>query len=172
MNCDWLKSRMTYEVIIYLIILLLSLGVFFHAWNLDVPDAFITAPGLMPIITVILLLGLVFANLLKIFLNESTPQKEELSINENIGLDYKSLALVIIYICLVGQINYELNIPIPYRFYTLTSFEFISFIFISLIMKRASDKSFIYCFLVSFITVLTLAIIFKYGFGMIMPFSY
>lgn len=170
MNFNWLKSRISYEAIIYLIVLFFALGVFFHAWNLDVPESLITAPGLMPIITAIALLGLVSIKLVKIFFNPVPT--EELNTNENFNLDYTSLVLVIIYIFLVGQINYEYNVQTPYGFYTLTSFEFISFIFISLIMKAASAKSFIYCFLISFITILTLAIIFKYGFGMLMPFSY
>jgi len=148
--------------------------------RLDVPGDVLTAPGLLPFATSLTLL--LMAIILGVTAVRAGGANDFTQVVRRAAGAYvaseddrRSLLLVgivIAYVVLVGTINFDLRLPTPVFVFRLSSYEVISIAVITSIMKLYWKAPFLRCFLVSLVTIETLAIIFRYGFGIIMPESF
>ncbi|MBT5030775.1 MAG: hypothetical protein HOM55_00605 [Proteobacteria bacterium] len=157
-----------------------AMAVAIMSLQLDVPDSVSTAPGLLPFITSVslffmaLLLGFKALkaggtqNFVKTFSAATATWFAGSEEQRSILL----VAIVVAYIVLVGNISFDLRLPTPLFIFRLSSYEVISVITVTLIMKLFWRAPLTRCFLVSFFTIETLATIFRYGFGILMPESF
>lgn len=143
--------------------------------RLEVPDTRFTAPGLLPFITALALLGMslvlglravragaleragtAFSSAAATYLGSSEERRAWL-----LGL------LVLAYVVLVAQLSFEL--PVALVGYALSAFEVVSVFTITILLKLFWRASLLRCFLVASIAVEVLALAFRFGFNMIMP---
>ncbi len=141
----------------------------------EVPDTRFTAPGLLPFITGLALLGMslvlgvravragalsgagaAFSRAWAAYFASSEERRTWL-----LG------ALVLAYVVLVAQLSFEL--PVPLVGYALSAYEVISVLMITLLLRLFWRASLLRCFLVSVFAVEALALAFRFGFNMIMP---
>ncbi len=143
--------------------------------RLEVPDARFTAPGLLPFVTGLALLGMslvlalravragalrgagaAFASAAAAYFASSEERRAWL-----LG------ALVLAYVVLVAQLSFEL--PVPLVGYALSAFEVVSVFTITILLKQFWRASLLRCFIVALVAVEVLALAFRFGFNMIMP---
>lgn len=143
--------------------------------RLEVPDTRFTAPGLLPFVTGLALLGMsVVLALRAIRAGALAHVGAGLTgaIGRYVGSAEERRAwllagLVLGYVVLVAQLSFEL--PVPLVPYALSAYEIISVLVVGLILKLFWRASVLRCFLVSLIVVEALALAFRFGFNMIMP---
>ena len=70
---------------------------------------------------------------------------------------------------LVAFINFELRLPTPLFVLQISSYEVISVIMVTWVLRIFWGASLLRCFLPTLITVEALAFVFRYGFGILMP---
>ena len=147
--------------------------------RLDVPGSFYTAPGLLPFITgfTLLLMALTLGV-------RAIRAGAKMSVAGLLGIPLKMIrgflsaknwrrpiltALVVTYVLLVAFINFELRLPTPLFVLQISSYEVISVIMVTWVLRIFWGASLLRCFLTTLITVEALAFVFRYGFGILMP---
>lgn len=147
--------------------------------RLDVPGSFYTAPGLLPFITgfTLLLMALTLGV-------RAIRAGAKMSVAGLLGISSKMIrgflsaknwrrpiltALVVTYVLLVAFINFELRLPTPLFVLQISSYEVISVIMVTWVLRIFWGASLLRCFLTTLITVEALAFVFRYGFGILMP---
>lgn len=165
------------------VIALLSIATMVFSARLDVPGSIFTAPGLLPFVTgltllmMALLLGaqavLAGASVSAAGLLSSPARAwREFLVGEENRRTLLLMAIVLAYVLLVAFINFNLRIPTPVFVFELSSYEVISVIMVAWILRLFWKASLPRCFIVTLISVVTLASIFRYGFGILMPETY
>ena len=157
-----------------------AIAVAIMSLQLDSPDSISTAPGLLPVITSLSLLFMAILLGFKAlkaggtqgFAKAFRQATESWFASEEERRAMLLIAIVVAYVLLVGSINFNLRLPTPLFTFQLSSYELISALTITLIMKMFWKASLTRCFVVSALTVLGLATIFRYGFGIVMPESF
>ena len=149
------------------------------SFRLDVPGSFYTAPGLLPSITgfTLLLMALTLGV-------RAIRAGAKMSVAGLLGIPSKMIrgflsaknwrrpiltALVVTYVLLVAFINFELRLPTPLFVLQISSYEVISVIMVTWVLRIFWGASLLRCFLTTLITVEALAFVFRYGFGILMP---
>jgi len=149
------------------------------SFRLDVPGSFYTAPGLLPFITgfTLLLMALTLGV-------RAIRAGAKMSVAGLLGIPSKMIrgflsaknwrrpiltALVVTYVLLVAFINFELRLPTPLFVLQISSYEVISVIMVTWVLRIFWGASLLRCFLTTLITVEALAFVFRYGFGILMP---
>ena len=149
------------------------------SFRLDVPGSFYTAPGLLPFITgfTLLLMALTLGV-------RAIRAGAKMSVAGLLGISSKMIrgflsaknwrrpiltALVVTYVLLVAFINFELRLPTPLFVLQISSYEVISVIMVTWVLRIFWGASLLRCFLTTLITVEALAFVFRYGFGILMP---
>jgi hypothetical protein len=155
---------------------LIAIAIMIYSVGLDVPGMINTAPGLLPFVTATILFCLsayLFYQSIQ-SLDEIKSSINNLSLFiDNESLRFFILFLIVIsYVLSVGLINFELSLNILSFIFLFSSYEFFSITFVTLITKIFWAKSLMRCFIVVLITVETMALIFRYGFGISMPQSF
>jgi hypothetical protein len=158
----------------------LAIAVMVMSLRLDVPGEIFTAPGLLPFATsVTLLLMAIILGVIAIraggaddFTGAARQAAGAFFANEDDRRSLLLVGIVIAYVVLVGIINFDLRLPTSVFVFRLSSYEVISVAVITSILKLYWKAPLLRCFLVSLVTIETLAIIFRYGFGIIMPESF
>ena len=147
--------------------------------RLDVPGSFYTAPGLLPFITgfTLLLMALTLGV-------RAIRAGAKMSVAGLLGISSKMIrgflsaknwrrpiltALVVTYVLLVAFINFELRLPTPLFVLQISSYEVISVIMVTWVLRIFWGSSLLRCFMTTLITVEALAFVFRYGFGILMP---
>ena len=148
--------------------------------QLDAPDGLYTAPGLLPFITSLSLL--LMALLLGTKSLQAGGAREFTKAFRQAAEAYFSsaeerramllIAIVVVYVLLVGTISFDLHLPTPVFDFRISSYEVISVVISTLIMRLFWKAPLMRCALVSVLTILILASIFRYGFGIVMPESF
>ena len=149
------------------------------SFRLDVPGSFYTAPGLLPFITgfTLLLMALTLGV-------RAIRAGAKMSVAGLLGISSKMIrgflsaknwrrpmltALVVTYVLLVAFINFELRLPTPLFVLQISSYEVISVIMVTWVLRIFWGASLLRCFMTTLITVEALAFVFRYGFGILMP---
>ena len=147
--------------------------------RLDVPGSFYTAPGLLPFITgfTLLLMALTLGV-------RAIRAGAKMSVAGLLGISSKMIrgflsaknwrrpiltALVVTYVLLVAFINFELRLPTPLFVLQISSYEVISVIMATWVLRIFWGSSLLRCFMTTLITVEALAFVCRYGFGILMP---
>jgi hypothetical protein len=148
--------------------------------RLDVPGSIFTAPGLLPFLTSLSLFLMALslaANSLRAGAgkNFAASTRKAAAAYFNGIEDRRALLLVSIvvaYVVLVGSINFNLRLPTPLFVFQVSSYEIVSIVVVTLILRLFWQAPTGRCFLVSVATIEVLATIFRYGFGILMPESF
>ena len=147
--------------------------------RLDVPGSFYTAPGLLPFITgfTLLLMALTLGARairagakinMAALLGGSLSMTRGLWSAENRRRPILTV-LVVTYVLLVAFINFELRFPTPLFELQISSYEVISVIMVTWLLRMFWKASLLRCFVTTLITVEALASVFRYGFAILMP---
>ncbi len=156
-----------------LLLSIFSIIVMVLSLNLDVPGSLYTAPGLLPFVASLALLILSILLAIKTIKSKASFKTRKLNLDLATTQENKRtlllLALISIYIFTVGFTRFEFIIPMVFFDYRLSSFQIISTIMITVIVKIFWDKKILRCFSIVFIVVESLSAIFRYGFGILMP---
>lgn len=156
-----------------------ALGIYAMAMSLtfDSPESIFTAPGLLPFITGFSLLIMCFFLGLKGVREGGAQGLLQAPINalRSFVADEEGrrammlMVIVLLYVLLVGLINFELRFPNPVVELRLSSFEVVSFAMTAWVLRMFWRKTWLRCGVVSFLMVEGLASIFRYGFSIPMP---
>jgi len=158
-----------------ILVAIVSSTVMAASLRLDVPDTRFTAPGLLPFITGLALLamslvlglravragalsrtGTPFSKIAMAYLRSSEERRAWL-----LG------AIVLAYVILVAQLDFELTLP--FVGYVISTYEIVSVLLISLVLKLFWRASLLRCILAALLGVEFLALAFRFGFNMLMP---
>jgi hypothetical protein len=145
--------------------------------RLDVPGSVFTAPGLLPLVTAgtLLIMAFVLGNkAIRAGGARGFGRAVPVALGNFFADDEGRRALlltgiVVAYVVLVGQVSFEWRFSMPLLDLEISSYEVLSFLVVTLILKIFWRSSFWRCALISLVTVEALAAIFRYGFGIIMP---
>ena len=165
------------------IALFAALAVFFSI-RLEVPGSIHTAPGLLPVIagsTLFVMAAGLGARAIRDGAGRGplaglpkycAKAVRGIGSNEETRRALLLVAMVTGYVLLVALVNFDLSLPA--RFFTLrvSSYEVISVIMVTWILKVFWQASLARCFVTALIAVEVLAAIFRYGFGIPMPSAY
>jgi hypothetical protein len=155
---------------------LLGMLTMIFSLRLAIPGSIYTAPGLLPFIVgfTLFLMALILGvqatragalTISDVFITDSpiTGWSEE---------DRRRLmlaALIVIYVLLVAFVNFNWRIPgAPFGF-VISSYEVISVIMVTWILYLFWRAPIMRCFTITVVVVELLAVIFRYGFGILMP---
>ena len=144
---------------------------------LDVPGSAYTAPGLLPcvigftllVMAIALGLSAVRAGGADDLLGGSLRAAQTYFSHEEGRRALVLIALVVLYVLLVALIDFDLTFPTPVLLLEVSSFEVISILMVSGILRLFWRAPLLRCLGVALVTVLVLAAIFRYGFGIVMP---
>ena len=143
--------------------------------GLAVPDTRFTAPGLLPFVTGLALLGMSVALAVRA-LRAGALRGVGASFSSAATVYFSSTeerrawllgALVLAYVVLVAQLKFEL--PLPLVDYALSTYEVVSILTVTVVLKLFWRASLLRCLFVSLLAVEVLALAFRFGFNMIMP---
>jgi len=160
---------------------LLAIAAMVFSIRLDVPGALYTAPGLLPFITglTLFMMAVVLGTRAVRAGGTSGSLRKFTAGAVNAATDYlndeegrRTLLLVSIvtaYVLLVAFINFDLRFPTPIFTFQLSSYEVISVVMITWILRLFWKASSLRCFVVALVTIEVLVTIFRYGFGILMP---
>tara|TARA_B100001123_G_C15093533_1_gene940628 strand:+ start:439 stop:1029 length:591 start_codon:yes stop_codon:yes gene_type:complete len=155
---------------------LLAMLTMFFSLRLSVPGSLYTAPGLLPFIVGATLLLMAFILAVQAIQAGALSNLGKVSISSSI-LHWSEEAqrrlllavLIVAYVLLVAFVNIDFRIPfIPFN-YQISSYEVISVIMVTYILKIFWKGSLVQCLLITTVLVESLTIIFRYGFGILMP---
>ena len=156
---------------------LFALAAMYFALTLQVPDNLLTAPGLLPFLTAVTLLAMAvglgvkafraggsFAELRGVFetarraVGQQEPRRALVLI-----------ATVVLYVVAVDQVPFELTIPTSAFVLAFSSYELISGIVLTFLLKLFWGAAILRCLLVAFVWIVILANIFRFGFHILLP---
>lgn len=158
-------------------IALFALLVMFFALRLPNPGRPPTAPGLLPFFTglalLIMAVGLgirsVGAGGAKGLLQgPGKGLRSYFSDVENLRA-LLLIGIIILYVIVVNQIAFDLRLPTPIFVFQFSSYELISIITLTLILKIFWRATWGRCFLLSAFWIIALASVFRYGFHILLP---
>ena len=143
--------------------------------GLEIPDTHFTAPGLLPFVTGLALLGMslvlavraICAGGLRDAIAAFLTTAAAYFASQEEGRAWLLGSLVLAYVILVAQFSFEL--PVPFVSYALSAYEVISVLITTTLLKLFWRASFLRCFIVSLVAIEVLALAFRFGFNMIMP---
>ena len=156
-----------------------GLGIYAMGMSLtfDSPDTVFTAPGLLPFLTGLTLLLMCIALGIKAFREGGAEDMWNAPLrgfrlfwaDDEGRRALQLMSIVFLYVLLVALIEFEWSIPTPWIELKLSSYEVVSFVIITFILRMLWKKSWLRCFIVTFIMVEALASIFRYAFHILMP---
>jgi hypothetical protein len=160
-----------------IVIGLIALGASLEALTFESPDQVLTAPGMPPFLTGVSLL--IMSLVLGIRAVRAGGAAEPVA---RLKRTWASAAadtetrrtflvafIVTAYIVLVGMINFELRVETPWLDLAITSYEIVSIAVTTLMLRLFWKGPRLQCFVISALTVLAIASIFRYAFAIIMP---
>ena len=154
-----------------------ALIVMFLALRMPNPGTPFTAPGLLPFFTglalLIMAVGLgirsVSAGGVKGLLQgRGKALQGYFSDVENLRA-LLLIGIIVLYVILVKLIAFDLRLPTPIFVFQFSSYELISIITLTLILKIFWRATWLRCFLVSAFWIVALASVFRYGFHILLP---
>jgi hypothetical protein len=156
-----------------------ALAIYAMAMSLtfDSPGSLFTAPGLLPFLTgATLLIMCIFLGIKGVreggaegWIGAPIRALQTFIADDEGRRGMMLMGIVFLYILLVGLIDFELEWRTQILDFKLSSYEVISFVMITWILKIFWQKPVVQCFIVSFLMVEALASTFRYGFSILMP---
>jgi hypothetical protein len=158
----------------------IALALAVSSLGLQVPDDFSTAPGLLPLLVGAALLAMSLAlavrairdGALRGVLGGQPDGARRGAPAPGARRTLVLMALVTLYVVLVGAVEFDLRVPTPFMELAFSSYELISIALVAFIMSLFSAMRPARCVLVAALTIETIALMFRYGFGIVMPAMY
>jgi hypothetical protein len=157
------------------VIAVFGIAVMVLSVQLEVPDMLATAPGLLPFLTggslVLMATGLAFRSIraggLRGRLYRPDPRHwlAAAEIRRTIGL----MSVVFVYIVAVDLVWFEVDIPLGFFALPFSSFELISAIALTIILKLFWRAALWRCGLVALLYAMALTNVFRFGFVILLP---
>ena len=154
-----------------------ALFVMVLALRMSSPDTVFTAPGLLPFLTglslLIMAIGLGIRSVGRggvrdLFQRQGKGVRTYLAETEN-RRTLLLIGIIILYVIVTNQIAFDLRFPTGFFVFHFSSYELLSIISLTLILRIFWRKTLLRCFLVSVCWTLALASIFRYGFHILLP---
>ena len=160
----------------------IAIGVFamaamYFALTMQVSDNVLTAAGLLPFLTALTLLAMAIGLAVKAFrAGGSLADLRGLYATARHAVGQQEtrralvlIATVVLYVVAVDQLAFELTIPTPAFVVAFSSYELISGIALTFLLKLFWGAAILRCLLVAFVWILILANIFRFGFNILLP---
>jgi len=155
----------------------LACAVMLLSLDLDRPEGISTAPGLLPFVTAAALLAMALSLGWRAVRQgaaraplEAFAAAARAAVASTEDRRAALLAmLVLAYVLLVASISFELRVSTTYFDFVLSGYELVSIAVVTTVLRIFWRASLLRCLLVSAACVEVLALIFRYGFNMIMP---
>ena len=141
------------------------------------PGTIFTAPGLLPFLTGLALLmmaaGLGYRSVRASGAKEllQGPGKSVRTYFADIE-NWRTLlviGIIVLYVVLTQQIAFDLRFPTKFFVFSFSSYELISIITLTLVLRIFWRKTLVRCLLVSTVWIIALASVFRYGFHILLP---
>jgi hypothetical protein len=159
-------------------IAVLSLLAMFLATQLRAPDSIFTAPGLLPLFTGFTLLLMAVGLGIKAMREGGArvfqgPWKgiRNYCANEETRRVLLLIGIIIVYVILVDRVTFDLRVPTGVFDLRFSSYELLSIVVLTLILRLFWRSTLLRCFLVSGLWIIALASVFRYGFHILLPGS-
>lgn len=141
------------------------------------PGTVFTAPGLLPFLTGLALLimaaGLGFRSVraggVKALLQGPGKSVRVYFADIENWRTLLVIGIIVIYVILTQQIAFDLRFPTKFFVFSFSSYELISIITLTLILRIFWRKTLVRCLLVSTLWIIALASVFRYGFHILLP---
>jgi hypothetical protein len=164
------------DLIAAAVLVVISFAAIALAFQLDSPGEVWTAPGLLPILTGITLLAMAAGLALKAVragaLKMSMPFRVAwLWLNEESRRTLLLMVITAVYVFLLDLVNFDLRMPAGGFEFRFSSYEAISIVALTLMLKLFWRAAISRCFLISLVWVIALASVFRYGFHILLPGS-
>ncbi len=149
------------------------------ALRLQTPAGVFTSPGLLPFFTGLTLLLMAMslgvgavrqgaARGMRQALRHGVEQAfTQADMRRVLGL----IGLIVVYIILVDRFSFDLRLPLGFFVWRFSSYELISIIMLTLILRFFWRGAWPRCVLVSVVWIVALASVFRYGFHLLLPGS-
>ncbi len=154
-----------------------ALFVMVLALRMPRPGTVFTAPGLLPFLTglslLIMAIGLGIRSVGRggvrdLFQRQDKGVRKYLGETENLRT-LLLIGIIILYVIVTNQIAFDRDLPIGFFVFHFSSYELVSIISLTLILKIFWRSTLLRCFLVSVCWTLALASVFRYGFHILLP---
>ena len=154
-----------------------ALFVMVLALRMSSPGSVFTAPGLLPFLTglslLIMAIGLGIRSVGRggvrdLFQRQGKGARKNFAETENLRT-LLLIGIIILYVIVTNQIAFDLRFPAGFFAFHFSSYELLSIITLTLILRIFWRKTVLRCFLVSVCWTLALASIFRYGFHILLP---
>lgn len=160
-------------------IAVLSLIVMFLAMRLQSPGHLATAPGLLPFVTGLTLFMMAVGLGVQAMRERHTTNRfQDLGkimwraiSTEETRRALLLISIVVVYVVLVDYITFDLRLPVGGFDFRLSSYECISVVALTLILKCFWRGTLIRCGLIALVWIIALASVFRYGFHILLPGS-
>ena len=156
-----------------------GLAAMYFAWDLDIPDSIYTAPGLLPMLTGITLVGM--AGGLARFAYKHGASFQVFKVRKRATVQFMAdeenrrglvlIAIIAVYVAAIDLLGFDLRLPLGSFTFQFGSYELFSIITLMIILKLFWRARFLHCALVSVGWVMALASVFRYGFRILLPGS-
>jgi hypothetical protein len=158
-------------------IAVLSLTAVVLALDLPRPDNILTAAGLLPVLTGVSLLVMAAALGLIAIRDgalKGMPPTGGRVFRDILGNEERRrvlllVGLVVLYIAVLDLVTFDLRFPTPFHTFRFGSFEAVSIPLIALILRIFWRAPLLHCSVVSILSVLSLAAVFRDGFKILLP---
>lgn len=173
------RSNPGKDLIASAVIAVLSLLTMLLALRLPAPGGVSTAPGLLPFVTgLTLFMMAVGLGVQAMRTRHASNRLQQVKKNvwrailaEETRRVLLLLAIIIAYVVLVDRITFDLRLPIGGFDLRLSSYECISIVALTLILKYFWRGTFLRCGLIALVWIIALASVFRYGFHILLPGS-
>ncbi len=151
----------------------------YFAWGLDVPGSPYTAPGLLPILTGLSLLGMAGGLARRAWKAGASTQvfdyKKRLTVqfmaDEENRRGILLIAIIAVYVFAIDFFGFDLRLPVAGFSLQFGSYELFSILALFAILKIFWRATSLHCALVAIGWVMALATVFRYGFRILLPGS-
>jgi hypothetical protein len=162
-----------------LVIGAVSLIAIYLAVAMPVLDSVLTAPGLLPFLVGLSLLAMSAGLGIRAIRNGATLRPSRMrttaspSTEANIekGRVAFLIGLVAVYVVAVDLVTFDIDIPTPFFRFSFSSYELVSAVVLTILLKMFWRATLPRCLLVSVVWVIVLASIFRDGFRILLPGS-
>lgn len=151
----------------------------YFAWGLDIPDSIYTAPGLLPMLTGITLVGM--AGGLARYAYKQGASFQVFDYKKRVLVQFLSdeenrrglllILIIALYVASIDVFGFDLRFPLGFFTFQFGSYELFSIIALMIILKLFWRARYLHCALVSVGWVMSLAAVFRYGFRILLPGS-
>lgn len=157
---------------------LFGLLAMYLAWDLEIPDSIYTAPGLLPMLTGITLVGMAMGLARHAYNKRAAPigdgetdQKPPFFADPENRRGTLLIVIIAVYIAAIDVLGFDHRFELASLTFKFGSYELFSIAALTLILKLFWQARFLHCALVSVGWIMFLATVFRYGFRVLLPGS-